>query len=108
MHPLLLLTAASFLVLLFGLAVNLLARSREPTDFERDAGRGIAGLKRLIEARSWRLALPSLLITGGLLGVMVFGALALAVVFEQTATGVLMLLVALFAIGKIARDYARA
>ncbi|MEW6267986.1 MAG: hypothetical protein AB1689_01655 [Thermodesulfobacteriota bacterium] len=108
MHPLLLLTAASFLALLFGIAANLLARSREPTALERDAGHGIAGLKRLVEAGSWRLALPALLITGGLLGVMVFGALALAVVFGQTATGVLMLLVALVAIAKIARDYARA
>jgi len=107
-HPLLLLTAASLLALLFGLALNLLARSREPTELEMSAGGGMRGLKTLVRAGSWRLAAPALMITGGLLGVMVFGALALAVVFGQKATGVLMLLVAAFAIAKVARDYARA
>lgn len=108
MHPLVLLTLASLLAVLFGIAGLMLARSREPSEVERRAERGVAGLKALIRAGDWRAALPPLLVTGGLLGVMVFGAFTLAVVFDQTATGVLMLLVAVYALGRIARDWVRA
>src|SRR5690606_8363141 len=79
-HPLVLLTLASLLALLFGIAANVLAKSRAPSEAERRAGRGVAGLKHLLQAGEWRAAAPALLITLGLLGVMVFGALTLAVV----------------------------
>jgi hypothetical protein len=106
-HPLVLLTAASLLALLFGIAANVLAHSRAPSDVERHAGRGVAGLKHLLQAGAWRAALPALLISGGLLGVMLFGALTLIVVFGQIVTGLLMLLVPLYAAVRIVRDYVR-
>ena len=108
MHLLVILTAASLLVVLFGIALLVLSRSGPPSEIERKAGSGVAGLKRLIEAGAWRTALPWLLITGGMLALMVFGALVLAIVLEQRATGVLMLGVALFALLRIVREYRRA
>lgn len=105
MHLLIVLTAVSLLVVLFGIALLILSRSGPPSEIERTAGSGVAGLKRLIEAGAWRIALPWLLITGGMLALMVTGALVLAVVLEQRATGVLMLGVALFALVRIVREY---
>jgi hypothetical protein len=107
-HPLILLTLLGLLAVLLGVTGLLLRHGREPSELERHAGSGVPGLKRLIAAGDWRAALPALLITGGMLAMMVFGALALAVVFAQRATGVLMLGVALFALLRIARDYRRA
>jgi hypothetical protein len=107
-HPLILLTLASLLVLLFGIAFLILSRSRPPSELERQAGSGVAGLKRLLAAGAWRAALPSLLITGGLLATMVSGALVLAVVFDQRTTGILMLVVTVLALLRIAHEYRRA
>jgi hypothetical protein len=70
--------------------------------------RGIPAIKQMIRAGEWRVVWPALLVIGGLLGLMVFGAIALMIGLEQKATGVLMLAVALFAAAKIAFDYARA
>lgn len=69
---------------------------------------GMAGLKRHLRAGDWRTVLPSLLVIGGLLGIMLFGAIALLIGLEQKATGVLMLAVAIFAAVKVAIDYRRA
>jgi hypothetical protein len=104
-HPLVLLTAATLLVVLFGIALLVLSRSQPPSEVERRAGSGVAGLKRLIDAGAWQAALPWLLITGGMLAMMVSGALLLWVVLEQRATGILMLAVALFAAYRVVREY---
>ena len=108
MHPLIFLTLLGLLAVLFGVTGLVLHRGRAPSEVERRAGSGVPGLKRLIAAGDWSAALPALLITGGMLSMMVFGALTLAVVFHQRATGILMLGVALFAIVRIVREYRRA
>lgn len=107
-HPLILLTFASLLLVLFGVTSLVMSRGRARSDVERTAGAGVPGLKRLIEAGEWRGALPALLVTTGMIGLMVFGALTLAVVFGQRATGILMLAVAGFALLRIVREYRRA
>ena len=108
MHPLILLTLASLLAVLFGITGLVIKRGRAPSDVERGAGSGVPGLKRLIAAGEWRAALPPLLITGGMLAMMVFGALTLAIVLEQRATGILMLAVPLLALARILIEYRRA
>lgn len=107
MHPLIFLTLLGLLIVLFGVAGLVFHRSRAPSAVERHAGSGVPGLKRLIAAGDWGAATPALLITGGMLAMMVFGALTLAVVFHQRATGILMLAVPAFAIFRIVRDYRR-
>jgi hypothetical protein len=74
---------------------------------EAQAG-GLPGLKRLVRAGDWRRALPPLLVIVGLLGFMLFGAIALLIGLAQKVTGVILLAVAVFAIAKVALDYARA
>ena len=69
---------------------------------------GMVGLKRHLRSGEWRIVMPSLLVIGGLLGIMLFGAVALLIGLEQKATGVLMLVVAIFAAVKVAIDYRRA
>ena len=83
MHPLIFLTLLGLLAVLFGITGLVVHRGRAPSDVERAAGSGVAGLKRLIAAGDWGAALPALLITGGLLATMLFGALALAVVLHR-------------------------
>jgi hypothetical protein len=107
-HPLIFVTLLGLLAVLFGITGLVLHRGRTPSEVERRAGKGVAGLKRVIAAGDWGAALPPLLITGGMLTMMVFGALVLALVFRQRATGVLMLGVAVFAIARIVREYRRA
>jgi hypothetical protein len=107
-HPLIFLTLLGLLVTLFGVTGLVIRRGRAPSEAERGAGSGVPGLKRLIASGEWGAALPALLITGGMLSMMVFGALVLAVVLEQRATGLLMLAVVLFMLLRIVRDYRRA
>ena len=107
-HPLIFVTLLGLLAVLFGITGLVIHRGRTPSETERTAGSGVAGLKRVIAAGDWGAALPPLLITGGMLTMMVFGALALAIVFQQRAAGVLMLGVALFSVLRIVRDYRRA
>lgn len=108
MHPLLLVTLLGPLAVLFGLTAQLRRRGRAPSAAERGAAAGVAGLKRLVAAGDWAAALPPLLITGGLLWTMTFGAIAMVVVFEQRLSGALMLAVPVWAIVRMARDYRRA
>jgi hypothetical protein len=68
----------------------------------------VARLKAVVRARDWRRALPSLLVIAGLLGVMLFGSLAMVFVFGHTGAGVASLAVTVFAIVKLAIDYGRA
>ena len=107
MHPLLSLTLLGPLMTLFGLAGQMVHRGRAPSETERTAGRGIAGLKHLVAAGEWGAALPALLITGGLLWMMTFGALAIAIVFGQRVTGLLMASVPVWLLVRIVRDYRR-
>ena len=108
MHPLLLATLLGPLVVLFGLAAQLRHRSHAPSEAERAAGSGVAGLKQLVAAGEWGAALPALLITGGALWMMTFGALVAALVFEHRLTGALMLAAPVWAAARIVRDYRRA
>lgn len=64
-------------------------------------------LKSAIQAGDWATARPPLLAMGGLLGVMLFGALSLILTFDQVRAGLPMLLVAVGTIGWIAREYLR-
>jgi len=107
-HPLLLVTLLGPLATLFGLVAQMVHRSHAPSDAERSAAAGVAGLKRLVAAGEWRAALPPLMITAGLLWTMTFGAIAMAVVFEQRVTGLLMLVAPVWAGLRIVRDYRRA
>jgi hypothetical protein len=68
----------------------------------------VARLKAVVRARDWRRALPSLLVIAGLLGVMVFGSLAMLFVFGHAFAGISALAVTAYAIGRLAIDYARA
>lgn len=104
----LLVTLLGPLAVLFGFAAQLRHRSQAPSDAERTAGAGVAGLKHLVAAGDWAAALPPLLITGGALWTMTFGALVAAVVFEQRLTGVLMLAAPIWAAARIVRDWRRA
>lgn len=108
MHPLILVTLLGPLVVLFGFAAQLRHRGQVPSDAESSAAAGVAGLKKLVAARDWVAALPPLLITGGALWTMTFGAIVAAVVFDQRLTGVLMLAAPIWAATRIVRDWRRA
>lgn len=108
MHPLLLVTLLGPLATLFGLVGQLVHRGHAPSPAERDAAAGVAGLKRLVAAGDWSAALPPLLIAAGLLWTMTFGAIAMAVVFEQRLSGLLMLAAPAWAGTRIVRDWRRA
>lgn len=75
---------------------------------ERRPPRGMGAIKRTIRAGEWRAVWPALVLISGMLGVMVFGAIACLIAFEQKATGVIMLILALFAVVSMAIDYRRA
>lgn len=65
-------------------------------------------LKAVIDARDWRRAGPPLLVLGGILGIMLFGSLALIFVFEQERSGWPMLGLAVLTIAWAVREYLRA
>lgn len=68
----------------------------------------MADFKRIVQAGDWKRVTPSLLLIGGMLGIMFFGAIALLFVLEQKVTGVLMLLVPIVAAAKLAWDFRNA
>lgn len=109
MIPAIALATLSLLVLLAG-GLGLLRRPAGRDDAAPPEARAgaVAELKRLVLARQWRRALPSLLVIAGLLGVMLFGSIALLLALEQKTTGLLMLAVAVFAAARLAVDFARA
>ena len=65
-------------------------------------------LKAVLRAGDWRAASPSLLVLGGILGVMLFGALALIFALDQSRSGWPMLVLALLTIAWAVREYVRA
>lgn len=65
-------------------------------------------LKATIEAGDWGRAGPALLVMGGLLGIMLFGSLALIFVFDQARSGWPMFGLAVVTIGWAIREYVRA
>ena len=65
-------------------------------------------LKTVIEAGDWSRALPPLLVLGGILGVMLFGALSLIFVFGQDRSGWPMFALAVLTIAWAVREYVRA
>lgn len=108
MHPLLLATLLGPLAVLFGIAGQMRHRSHAPSDAERRAGSGMAGLKHLVQAGDWGAAVPALLITGGSLWTMTLGAITVAVVFEQRVSGLLMLAAPAWVTARMLRDWRRA
>jgi hypothetical protein len=68
---------------------------------------GLGGLKAVIRAGDWRRALPSLLVLGGILGIMLFGSLALIFVFDQPRSGWPMCALAVLTVGWAVREYVR-
>jgi hypothetical protein len=81
---------------------------RETTTTEAPGALDMAGFKRLLLGGEWQRVLPSLLLIAGMLGIMFFGAISLLFVLEQKSTGILMLLVAIAAAAKLARDFQKA
>jgi len=81
----------------------------EPRESAGDTSDSPLGrLKRVIRAGEWRAAAPSLLTMGGILGLMLFGALALIFTFDQSRSGWPMLILALLTIAWAVREYVRA
>lgn len=78
------------------------------TTTEAPGALDMAGFKRLLLGGEWQRVLPSLLLIAGMLGIMFFGAISLLFVLEQKSTGILMLLVAIAAAAKLARDFQKA
>ena len=81
---------------------------RYPAVANADPTTPLGRLKGVIQARDWGAALPSLLALGGILGVMLFGALALIFALDQERSGWPMLILAILTIGWAAREYGRA
>lgn len=77
---------------------------KEPDSTTTPLGR----LKAVIRAGNWSTAIPSLLTIGGILGVMLFGALALIFTFDQSRSGWPMLILAILTIAWAVREYVRA
>lgn len=99
-------TLASALAALAG-GILLVRRGDAPPVVE--SGQSPLGrLKGVIRAGDWSTAVPSLLALGGILGVMLFGALALIFTFDQSRSGWPMLVLALLTIGWAIREYVRA
>ncbi len=67
-----------------------------------------ARLKTVLRAGDWKAAAPSLLVLGGILGVMLFGALALIFALDQARSGWPMLILAILTIAWAVREYVRA
>ena len=65
-------------------------------------------LKEVVESGQWSLAVPPILVLGGMCGCMLFGALTLIFVFGQTRGGWPMLAVAVLTIAWVTWEYARA
>ena len=113
---LLIATLLSAALIAFGAVGLLLPRSAPaspPTSGDGDQRGGepitpVARLKAVVRARDWRRALPSLLVIAGVLGVMLFGSLAMLFVFGHIGAGIASLAVTVFALVRLAIDYARA
>lgn len=73
-----------------------------------EAASPLGRLKAVIQAGDWSTAVPSLLALCGILGVMLFGALALIFTFDQSRSGWPMLILAILTIGWAVREYVRA
>lgn len=63
---------------------------------------------KLIERGEWRIALPWLMALGGMMGLLLFGSLALLFGLESKLLGGLFVVVALYAVVRTALSFARA
>ena len=75
---------------------------------EVEAETSFTELKDQLRARDWTQALPTLLVVCGLLGLILFGSLALLMGLENKLLGAVILVVALYALIRVGRDYVRA
>jgi len=75
---------------------------------EVEAETSFTELKAQLRARDWTQALPTLLAVCGLIGLILFGSLALFTGLENKLIGALILVVALYALIRVGRDYVRA
>ncbi|MDG2305348.1 MAG: hypothetical protein P8R42_12000 [Candidatus Binatia bacterium] len=108
-------TLASALAAVFGgilLVRRADARSASPAGAAdpapADPTTPLGRLKGVIQSGDWGAALPSLLALGGILGVMLFGALALIFALDQARSGWPMLILAILTAGWALREYLRA
>ncbi len=101
------LTVAGALVATFGVA--LMSRRNPEIVMPEDglAETPIGRLKQVIAAGDWDKALPPVLVMGGLITLMFFGALCLILIRDQLYGGGTMLTVAIAAIVKLVRDWQR-
>jgi len=107
-------TIACALAALAG-AVGMARRADRPPDPAApppgDARAGIAGplgrLRAVVDAGDWRRAAPPLLALGGILGIMLFGSLALIFVYDQGRSGWPMLGLAVVTLGWTIVEYVR-
>lgn len=74
---------------------------------EREAEVSSAGLKQMLRLRQWRAAIPPLLAMGGLLGLVVFGALALWMKLDSKVLGTAILAIVLFTVARAVLDFVR-
>lgn len=65
---------------------------------EREASISFRELWRLVEARAWRKVVPSLLAIGGMLGLLLFGSLALFFGMENKFLGGAMVIIAIYTV----------
>ena len=75
---------------------------------ERRAEFSFAEINKMVLTGQWRRALPILLAIGGLLGLLLFGSLALWLSLENRLVGGLIVAVALYAVVRTLIGFARA
>jgi hypothetical protein len=75
---------------------------------EGEASVSFVEIKDSIVSGNWRQALPVLLATGGMIGLMIFGSLTLFLLLEDKLIGGVILLVAAYTVIRLLINIARA
>ncbi|NOZ71767.1 MAG: hypothetical protein GXP38_07610 [Chloroflexi bacterium] len=75
---------------------------------EREASISFRDIWRLVEARAWRKVIPALLAIGGMLGLFLFGSLALFLGMENKLLGGALVIMALYTVVRTLLSLARA
>lgn len=91
-----------------GLEAQATASSAGAAGTGWEAGFSLSETKRAVREGRWQAVWPILLALGGLLGLMLFGSLALTVGIEDPLVGLIILLAAGYALGRTAWAFAKA
>jgi hypothetical protein len=78
------------------------------TQVEREASSSFAEIKGYIQQGQWLEVLPILLTIGGLFGILLFGSLAALVAIENKLLGLVIVIVAVYAILRMLLAFRRA